>query len=469
MNKQNKGNESEDVLIDHLRYMSIIKLDEIGAKPRSIIEILRVGVAYDRGFKVTEQMLSDLVDNFNKGVYGTELQVDLRHDREGMAAGWIKRLVKEGEKLFAEVEWTPLGVEMIKSEQYKYTSSELSFSQPDVTNNGKTVKNVLVGVALTNIPAIKGMAPVTLSEDLTVFLTNNHNSMKSLKATHESLMKKDKVSKEVLEEHMKNIKEAKAETPEDKKANKDMLEECKSKMEEVLEEETPEEEKKEEGEGQGDADQDKQEAKEEKEGKLSEEGAPAAEEPAPEVAPVEEVKVEEPAPVVEEEKPAEEPKVEEPAPETPAENVEEKKEVEAVVENELAEKMGLVKMSELLAEQKKSADLQEQIDKFNLSEEVENSLLLSEEHTVGFLDIDKDKVVEFMMGLTPEKKAAFKELFLKARSVDLSTRGGEGVNVNGIASEDAVVSLAETILASGKAKDIREAQDMALEQLSPKA
>lgn len=147
---------------------------------RSTIEVLRVGVVRDRGLVVTEEMLDDYVANWEAGVYGTEIQVDLRHDREGEAGAWVKRLYKENGKLLAEVEWTPLGEDKVSKKLYRYTSSELASEYPH-WKTGEIVKNVFVGVALTNIPAMKGMEPISLSEKASLLFFNSQNNMDKLK------------------------------------------------------------------------------------------------------------------------------------------------------------------------------------------------------------------------------------------------------------------------------------------------
>lgn len=188
--------ESE-ITEDSFQYLDVISLSE----NKSIIEVLKVGTIHDRNLKITEEMLDDFVSNFNAGVYGTDIQVNLGHQREGEAAGWVKKLIKEGERLLAEVEWTPLGVEKIQNKQYKFTSSELALEYKE-PKAGKVVKNVFIGVALTNVPAVKGMSPVTLSEQANLFL-NSYNNMSKLKEKHAALMAKGKISAEEFGEFKK--------------------------------------------------------------------------------------------------------------------------------------------------------------------------------------------------------------------------------------------------------------------------
>lgn len=182
-----------------LLFSYVDKIDNLSDK-RSTIEVLRVGVVRDRGLVVTEEMLDDYVANWEAGVYGTEIQVDLRHDREGEAGAWVKRLYKEDGKLLAEVEWTPLGEDKVAKKLYRYTSSELAAEYPH-WKTGEIVKNVFVGVALTNIPAMKGMEPISLSEKALLFF-NSQNNMDKLKKMF-AKFSAGKASKEDLAEFKK--------------------------------------------------------------------------------------------------------------------------------------------------------------------------------------------------------------------------------------------------------------------------
>lgn len=129
----------------------------------STIEILRTGVIRDHNLKITPKMLSDFVKNFKANTYGVNLQVDYRHDREGEAAGWFRELYEKDGRLMATIEWTPEGAAKIKSKAYQYVSVEFKemFTEPV---GGKKVPNVLIGCALTNIPAMKHQEPIALSE-----------------------------------------------------------------------------------------------------------------------------------------------------------------------------------------------------------------------------------------------------------------------------------------------------------------
>jgi hypothetical protein len=74
------------------------------------------------------------------------------------ARGWIKSLYAiEGQGLFANVQWTELGAEYVRTKQYRYLSPVL------LINKKSRRALVLHSVALTNKPAIVGMVPIVNS------------------------------------------------------------------------------------------------------------------------------------------------------------------------------------------------------------------------------------------------------------------------------------------------------------------
>lgn len=173
----------------------------------SVIEVLKVGKVHDRDLSITKEMLDDFVVHFEENVYGTEIQVNFSHNREGEAAGWVKRLFRENDKLLAEVEWTPIGIEKIKNKQFRFTSSELALTYVE-PSGGRTVRNVFTGVALTNVPAVKGMSPVTLSEQTNLFF--KFQTMKC-KEMYDQLKAQEKVTKEDVANFKALAEEEKAE------------------------------------------------------------------------------------------------------------------------------------------------------------------------------------------------------------------------------------------------------------------
>ena len=109
-----------------------------------------------------DAFFEEVLNNFDNQVLGeTEPFIDQDHDQRG-AAGWIKglRIAKEG--LYAVIEWTEAGEELIEKKIYRYFSPTLSsYTDPQ---NEKTYNNVLRGGALTNIPFLKMLPEITLTE-----------------------------------------------------------------------------------------------------------------------------------------------------------------------------------------------------------------------------------------------------------------------------------------------------------------
>lgn len=109
--------------------------------------------------------------NFDNNVRGIDISIDYTHDNEGgesPAACWIKELhVKsnkdgKGKGLFARVEFTPKGQQLVSAKEYKYSSADFAIDYID--QDGKHHPYVLRGGTLTNRPFIKGMNPIKLSE-----------------------------------------------------------------------------------------------------------------------------------------------------------------------------------------------------------------------------------------------------------------------------------------------------------------
>lgn len=386
----------------------------------SIIEVLKAGKVLDRDLTITEKMLSDYVTNFNNGVYGTEIQVNLGHNREGEAAGWIRSLMKVGDRLLAEVEWTPLGIEKIKSKQYRFTSSELSSVRHHKT--GKIIPNVLIGVGLTNIPAVKGLAAVSLSEEVKQFINNQKNMDKNELLNEEE---ETKTSEEVTKESTEEVEET-TQGQEDS-TDTDVEDESTEEGEELAEKKTEKMAKKKKKIEEYEEDEDEEEEKDLKSLMKKKE------------------KLEKKIKAME------------------------AKEKKMSKKENLSEKTEIVSLSEYQALQEKTAKLEEQLKTKELSETIDQEFILSEGSNKGyFAKNEKDEVLNFIKALSSDQQEQFKALLGKVRTVDLSIKGvskTSKVKLSGDTEED-IVALSESLLESGKAKDIFEAQKMAKEQLN---
>ncbi len=114
--------------------------------------------------------LREFKRNFDNGVYQEHIPVDAEHQtKESGAVGWYKELRLGGPKgepgLWAKVEWTDRGTELLQDGRFKYFSPEWFDKWTDPAN-GKTYANVLCGGALTTRPFFKdkSLAPVLSTE-----------------------------------------------------------------------------------------------------------------------------------------------------------------------------------------------------------------------------------------------------------------------------------------------------------------
>jgi len=114
--------------------------------------------------EITESDVDEIIANFKPNAR-EGLPIDMDHDG-GEATGWMNKLERVGLFLEATVEWTKLGVEKVKSKQYKFFSPEFSPRYIDA-ETGEEKGWVLIGGALVNRPLFKELAPITASENLT--------------------------------------------------------------------------------------------------------------------------------------------------------------------------------------------------------------------------------------------------------------------------------------------------------------
>ncbi|MFN3303050.1 MAG: phage protease [Roseateles sp.] len=113
-------------------------------------------------FEITDAMLRQMVANFEARVFGQDVFIDVNHKPGDGAAGKVVRLAVEGGKLRALVEWTPFGVEAIRTRGFAYLSAEFHEDWHD-NQQGDAHGCVLLGAGLTVRPVIKHLDPVQLS------------------------------------------------------------------------------------------------------------------------------------------------------------------------------------------------------------------------------------------------------------------------------------------------------------------
>lgn len=135
--------------------------------------------------KVTRAMLREMVSNFEAGVYGQEIPINLAHDDSHGAAGFIRKVfIKSGNKLMADIDWEPLGLDAIKNKGFRYFSIEFQENYEDPEKEEKH-GSVLMGAALTIRPRVKHLDPVkpenlslSYSDDEPRYILSNHAQIK---------------------------------------------------------------------------------------------------------------------------------------------------------------------------------------------------------------------------------------------------------------------------------------------------
>jgi hypothetical protein len=119
------------------------------------VEILRTGEFTDRNGRTVTVSVEDLdayVANFSAGAAGQDVPFDIDHER-AEAAGWLRALWREGERLLGLPDWNAVGEGLVRDRVYRYLSATIDMV-------GKVIKSV----SLVNFPAVKGLAPLELSE-----------------------------------------------------------------------------------------------------------------------------------------------------------------------------------------------------------------------------------------------------------------------------------------------------------------
>lgn len=200
---------------------------ETGAAPAEI-DLMRACICHHEwygDFEITNEDLDLFAANFNRGVRArgqdgedNTLPINLAHNQDGEAAGWIYEMTHNGDGVLrAKVEWTTLGKDKIENKLYKAISPEWYFEGYRDPETGITMSHVIVGAGLTNIPLFKKLKPLTASEGNIIIFSNKAMELKTLlskpvteltteekafiKANKEQLTAEQKEShKEVIEE-----------------------------------------------------------------------------------------------------------------------------------------------------------------------------------------------------------------------------------------------------------------------------
>lgn len=137
-----------------------------GAPAATWVTVTRTGNFTDPrygAFSITRALLEEMVRNFDANTYGQLIFIDQAHEPSKGAAGTIKRLSIEGDRLRALVEWTEWGRELIRKKGFRYLSAEYHENWKD-NEKGDPHGCVLLGAGLVTRPCIKNLDPITLAE-----------------------------------------------------------------------------------------------------------------------------------------------------------------------------------------------------------------------------------------------------------------------------------------------------------------
>jgi phage I-like protein len=135
--------------------------------PRSRIQVAELGRYSDPrygDFAITAAEVANwsklLADYFQGRV---PIDEDHATDKGGRseAAAWITGLSRDGNAVFADVEWTPLGESAVRDKRYLYISPTFVSDFKDA--QGKSRGPALLRAALTNNPFLRQMPAVSLS------------------------------------------------------------------------------------------------------------------------------------------------------------------------------------------------------------------------------------------------------------------------------------------------------------------
>lgn len=150
------------------RKATIILNDQTADLNAKWTDIVRVGDWEEsyKEFKISLDDLNSMITNFKNNVLSLdkgEIQFNYSHTSYAEAAGWIEDLQIENNVLQAQVRWTKKARQRIEDEEFKYVSAEIDFAYRD-EESGDRYGVTLTGAALTNIPFVRGLKAVALSD-----------------------------------------------------------------------------------------------------------------------------------------------------------------------------------------------------------------------------------------------------------------------------------------------------------------
>ena len=165
--------------MDTLTRLSPVLLDGIDDGP-TWVEVLRAGTHESdtkrgkatRRVEVTAEDLAGMVKTFRRALEDNKAGLPVGYNHAAMrgavdpdstkAAGWMRALRVEGDRLLAQIDWTEEGRRRVRAREFRYFSIE--FVPASIANardgSGKLAAPIVIGGTLTNQPFVPGMEPV---------------------------------------------------------------------------------------------------------------------------------------------------------------------------------------------------------------------------------------------------------------------------------------------------------------------
>lgn len=131
------------------------------ANNRSIEQLARhIKASHSRygGVELTAETFASFVKNFNAGVYGQKIFIDVAHKPDAGAAAEIVKISTKGDQLLAELQWTPKGMKAFNDDGYRYFSIDFTDDYED-RETGARHGPTLLGAGFVTRPFIKHMRP----------------------------------------------------------------------------------------------------------------------------------------------------------------------------------------------------------------------------------------------------------------------------------------------------------------------
>lgn len=181
-------------------FIDVIKGDELPSE----IQVLLPGhfeTTKYPPFDILPSDIDQMVNNFNREGIRVGVPIDTEHDG-GAANGWVTELINKGaEGLWAKIDWTKQGAQLLKDKVYRFFSPEFNLNQLD-PETSRELGPVFLAGTLTNRPLFKSLNAIVgheTSNDLLLYVKRDNVKLSNHSITHKVMANElqDVRSKEV--------------------------------------------------------------------------------------------------------------------------------------------------------------------------------------------------------------------------------------------------------------------------------